>query len=113
MTDLVDQLLLCCCRPRISVQRIANLNIALQFLEDQRIRLVNIRAEDIEKGNLKIILGLMWTIILRFQIQKNTKEVLGDSQISTVPCNIHVCHNAYSTDLLSPIKNQRFQTNGC
>lgn len=33
-----------------------------------QIKLVNIRAEDIVDGNPKLILGLIWTIILHFQV---------------------------------------------
>jgi hypothetical protein len=33
------------------------------------VRLENIGAEDIVDGNPRMILGLIWTIILRFQIQ--------------------------------------------
>lgn len=34
------------------------------------MRLENIGAEDIVDGNPRMILGLIWTIILRFQIQE-------------------------------------------
>jgi len=33
-----------------------------------QIKLVNIRAEDIVDGNPKLTLGLIWTIILHFQV---------------------------------------------
>ena len=45
-----------------------NLNACLLFLKNENIRLVNIGAEDIYKKDLKLILGLIWTIILRYQI---------------------------------------------
>ncbi|KAG8192775.1 hypothetical protein JTE90_019094 [Oedothorax gibbosus] len=44
-----------------------NVQIALDFLRYRKIKLVNIRAEDIVDGNPKLILGLIWTIILHFQ----------------------------------------------
>ena len=50
------------------VQRIENLNKVLDFLKRKRIQLENIGAEDILDGNERLILGLIWTIILRFQI---------------------------------------------
>lgn len=34
-----------------------------------QIKLVNIRAEDIVDGNPKLTLGLIWTIILHFQVR--------------------------------------------
>jgi hypothetical protein len=34
-----------------------------------KIKLVNIRADDIVDGNPKLTLGLIWTIILHFQVR--------------------------------------------
>ncbi|XP_017053675.1 dystonin isoform X31 [Drosophila ficusphila] len=45
-----------------------NAQMALDFLRYKKIKLVNIRAEDIVDGNPKLTLGLIWTIILHFQI---------------------------------------------
>ncbi|XP_025831436.1 plectin [Agrilus planipennis] len=45
-----------------------NVDTALHFLRCKKIRLVNIRSEDIVDGNPKLTLGLIWTIILHFQI---------------------------------------------
>lgn len=45
-----------------------NGQMALDFLRYKKIKLVNIRAEDIVDGNPKLTLGLIWTIILHFQV---------------------------------------------
>lgn len=45
-----------------------NVDTALHFLHCKKIRLVNIRSEDIVDGNPKLTLGLIWTIILHFQV---------------------------------------------
>lgn len=37
-------------------------------------RLVNIGPQDILAGNLKLILGLLWTIIYNYQVSKGFKE---------------------------------------
>ena len=50
------------------VHRVENVNKSLAFLHT-KVRLENIGAEDIVDGNPRMILGLIWTIILRFQIQ--------------------------------------------
>ncbi|KAK3715402.1 alpha-actinin [Vermiconidia calcicola] len=55
-------------RPKLRVQRFENVNIALDFIKRRKIQLTNIGAEDIVDGNQKIILGLIWTLILRFTI---------------------------------------------
>ena len=38
------------------------------YLRYKEIKLVNIRGEDIVDGNPKLTLGLIWTIILHFQV---------------------------------------------
>ncbi|RMY23704.1 hypothetical protein D0866_11586 [Hortaea werneckii] len=55
-------------RPKLRVQRFENVNIALDFIKSRKIQLTNIGAEDIVDGNRKIVLGLIWTLILRFTI---------------------------------------------
>jgi hypothetical protein len=55
--------------PKIRVQKIENLNFSLEFLKNEGIKLVGVGGPDIVDGNLKLILGLIWTIILRYQIQ--------------------------------------------
>ena len=54
--------------PKIEIQKLENLNKCLQFLKDKEIQLVNIGSKDIFSGNEKLILGLLWTIILRFEV---------------------------------------------
>jgi len=55
--------------PKIRVQKIENANFSLEFLKNEGIKLVGVGGGDIVDGNLKLILGLIWTIILRYQIQ--------------------------------------------
>ena len=55
---------------KMRVHRIENVNKSLAFLHT-KVRLENIGAEAIVDGNPRMILGLIWTIILRFQIQVN------------------------------------------
>ncbi|KAF7638383.1 hypothetical protein Mgra_00002066, partial [Meloidogyne graminicola] len=54
---------------RMRVQKIENINKSLEFLKQKKIQLENIGAEDIADGNEHLILGLIWTIILRFTIE--------------------------------------------
>jgi glutaredoxin len=56
---------------RIPPQKLENNALALKFLESEGIKLVNIGPEDITDGRLKLTLGLLWTIILRYQINKS------------------------------------------
>ncbi|PAV59690.1 hypothetical protein WR25_21273 isoform A [Diploscapter pachys] len=50
--------------------RIQNVQYCLDFLRNKKIKLVNIRPEDIVEGNGKLTLGLIWTIILNFQVSE-------------------------------------------
>jgi len=54
--------------PRLRVQKCENVHKALEYIRGRGIQLFNIGAEDIVDGNLKLILGLLWTLILRFTI---------------------------------------------
>lgn len=53
---------------RMRFHMLQNVQMALDFLRYKKIKLVNIRAEDIVDGNPKLTLGLIWTIILHFQV---------------------------------------------
>ncbi|CAJ0916061.1 unnamed protein product, partial [Mesorhabditis belari] len=50
--------------------RMQNVQCCLDYLKQKNIKLVNIRAEDIVDGNGKLTLGLIWTIILNFQVSQ-------------------------------------------
>ncbi|KAK0139530.1 Microtubule-actin cross-linking factor 1, isoforms 1/2/3/5 [Merluccius polli] len=52
---------------RMRFHRLQNVQIALNFLKERQVKLVNIRNDDITDGNPKLTLGLIWTIILHFQ----------------------------------------------
>jgi len=58
--------------PKMPIHKLENINKALEFLKREAITLVNIGSQDIMEGNVKCILGLVWTLILRYQIQKGS-----------------------------------------
>lgn len=62
--------------PRLRIQKIENVNTALGFIKHRGIQLHNIGAEDITDGNLKLILGLLWILVLRFTISEINEEGL-------------------------------------
>ena len=55
-------------KPTFRSQKLENVNIALSFLEADGLTLVNIDSTDIVDGKLKLILGLVWTLILHYSI---------------------------------------------
>ncbi|KAJ5079339.1 alpha-actinin-2 [Anaeramoeba ignava] len=62
--------------PRLRIQKIENVKVALNFIESRGVKLASIGAEDIVDGNLKLILGAIWTVILRFAIADISIEQL-------------------------------------
>uniref|UniRef100_A0A671MCP7 Actinin, alpha 4 n=1 Tax=Sinocyclocheilus anshuiensis TaxID=1608454 RepID=A0A671MCP7_9TELE len=54
-------------RGKMRVHKINNVNKALDFIASKGVKLVSIGAEEIVDGNAKMTLGMIWTIILRFQ----------------------------------------------
>ncbi|CAH0717942.1 unnamed protein product, partial [Brenthis ino] len=60
-------------RGRMRFHMLQNVQMALDFLRYKKIKLVNIRAEDIVDGNPKLTLGLIWTIILHFQLEQSLR----------------------------------------
>jgi hypothetical protein len=49
-------------------QKIDNITIAIRFIQDQGVKLIGIGAPDIVDGNVKLTLGLLWPLILRYQL---------------------------------------------
>ncbi|XP_037087159.1 filamin-A-like [Pollicipes pollicipes] len=56
-------------RPAFRSQKLENVSVALRFLErDEHIKIVNIDSAHIVDCQLKLILGLIWTLILHYSI---------------------------------------------
>lgn len=73
-------------KPTMKAQRLNNVDTALRFLADvEKIKLVNISSSDIVEGNLKLILGLMWTLILHYSISMPVWEGEDDFDPSLTP----------------------------
>ncbi|OZC08192.1 hypothetical protein X798_04808 [Onchocerca flexuosa] len=52
-------------------QKLENISLALRFLEnEEHIKIINIDSSAIADRNLKLILGLVWTLILHYSISK-------------------------------------------
>ncbi|KAM4541121.1 uncharacterized protein clmna [Fundulus diaphanus] len=69
--------------------RLNNIAKVLSFLEERNVKLVSIDAADITDGNSSIILGLIWNIILFFQIKELTGNIRSQfpssSSLSSIP----------------------------
>lgn len=73
-------------RGKMRIHCLENVDKALEFLKEQHVHLENIGAHDIVDGNPSLTLGLIWTIILRFQIQ----DVFNDYIINRIERPVHV-----------------------
>ena len=60
--------------PKLRVQKFENVSKSLDFIKSKGIQMTNIGPEDVVDGNRKIILGLIWTLILRFTITDINQE---------------------------------------
>ncbi|XP_023696920.2 alpha-actinin-2b [Paramormyrops kingsleyae] len=61
-------------RGKMRFHKIANVNKALDFIISKGVKLVSIGPEEIVDGNIKMTLGMIWTIILRFAIHDISVE---------------------------------------
>ncbi|XP_046895507.1 filamin-B-like isoform X2 [Hypomesus transpacificus] len=61
-------------RPTFRQMRLDNVSVALEFLEQENIKLVSIDSKAIVDGNMKLILGLVWTLILHYSISSPLLE---------------------------------------
>eukprot|EP00042_Codosiga_hollandica_P034229 m.238495 g.238495 ORF g.238495 m.238495 type:complete len:638 (-) comp54356_c0_seq2:167-2080(-) len=63
--------------PRRPIQFSQNIDIALQFLQrHEKIKLVNISALDISEGKATLILGLVWTMIVHYDMRGHRHSVV-------------------------------------
>ena len=74
--------------PKMRVQCVENTKIALNFIQQDGVKLVNIGPEDIVDGKLNLILGLLWTLILKYQITKNKVDSSEDALLKWVNSKI-------------------------
>ncbi|XP_069136952.1 dystrophin-like isoform X1 [Argopecten irradians] len=64
---------------KLRVHHINNINQAISLLENSfSIKLVNISSNDIVDGNPKLTLGLVWSIILHWQVKDVMKDLMDD-----------------------------------
>ncbi|XP_043917738.1 nesprin-1-like [Protopterus annectens] len=95
---------------------IANIGAALKFLEGRRsvyrgspIKLVNINSTDIADGRPSIVLGLIWTIILYFQIEELTSNLPVLQSLSSSTSSVDSLAGSEAT---SPPSKRKIVTKG-
>ncbi|CAB1336108.1 unnamed protein product [Coregonus sp. 'balchen'] len=61
-------------RPTFRQMRLDNVSVALKLLDQENVKLVSIDSKAIMDGNMKLILGLVWTLILHYSISSHLLE---------------------------------------
>uniref|UniRef100_A0A665V265 Filamin B n=1 Tax=Echeneis naucrates TaxID=173247 RepID=A0A665V265_ECHNA len=72
-------------RPNFRQMKLENVSVALEFLDKENIKLVSIDSKAIVDGNLKLILGLVWTLILHYSISMPVWEGEDEEAESKTP----------------------------
>ncbi|KAF7996048.1 hypothetical protein HCN44_009833 [Aphidius gifuensis] len=85
-------------QPTFRSHKLENVGVALKFLVDENINIVNIDSSDIVDGNLKLILGLVHTIMFHYSIS------IPDWEFSVNPCPVY--------DVLSHVDVSKIKVNG-
>ncbi|XP_055327247.1 titin-like isoform X2 [Paramacrobiotus metropolitanus] len=93
---------------------LSNVERALDYLRHRNIKLVNINSSDVVDGNETVILGLIWTIILNFQIDQDLAHLRENFLISPVPSGVQSgSYEARSRSVSpSPTKKPRLAARG-
>jgi hypothetical protein len=77
--------------PRMKIQAIQNLSTALQYIQSElAVKLIGIGAEDVYGGNLKLILGLLWSMFRTLRIAQLANE-LGEAGKTGRFCLFELC----------------------
>lgn len=81
--------------------KLQNVQNVLDYLQKvKKIKLVNIRNDEIVDGNPKLILGLLWTLILHFQVGKNPLACAPDTPfLSPVAFTLHTHEMPMNSDI--------------
>jgi len=72
--------------PKLRIHNIQNIGLCLKHIEDHGVKLIGIGAEELVDQNLKMTLGMIWTIILRFAIQDISLEELSAKEALLLWC---------------------------
>ncbi|KAI5180032.1 actinin alpha 1/4 [Nematocida sp. AWRm80] len=68
--------------PKMIIHKIENIHKVLEYLKvHNNMNMVNIGAEDIQEGSIKLTLALIWRLILAFSLQEIKERIGGDRDL--------------------------------
>ena len=71
-------------KPITKLQRLENTEIALNFLKSDGVKIINFNSRNIIEGDLRMLLGLLWTLIVKYHIGKNGQDASRNGLIEWV-----------------------------
>uniref|UniRef100_A0A6B2KZD0 Calponin-homology (CH) domain-containing protein n=1 Tax=Arcella intermedia TaxID=1963864 RepID=A0A6B2KZD0_9EUKA len=78
-------------KPKVQIQKLENVTKTLKWMQQNGIKLVATGSEDIHYGRTKYVLGMVWTLILYYQLDSSEdEEELGMSMRSAL---LEWCNN--------------------
>ncbi|XP_056102361.1 filamin-A isoform X3 [Rhinichthys klamathensis goyatoka] len=77
-------------RPTFRQLKLDNVSVALEFLDHEKVKLVSIDSKAIVDGNLKLILGLVWTLIQHYSISTLAWEDEANDSVSKLTPEIRL-----------------------
>ncbi|KYR00721.1 alpha actinin [Tieghemostelium lacteum] len=89
--------------PKLRIHNIQNIGLCLKHIESHNVKLIGIGAEELVDKNVKMTLGMIWTIILRFAIQDISIEELSAKEALLLWCQ-------RKTEGFERVKVQNFHT---
>ncbi|KAH0785097.1 C2 domain containing protein [Histomonas meleagridis] len=72
-------------QPTRDIQMLENCNLAVKHIEDEGVKLVNISGRDIFEGDIKLTLGFVWILIMKYNISKVAGTTSSDSDDDEEP----------------------------
>lgn len=73
--------------PKHNVEKVTNCDMAIDMFEKDGVRFVGISGKDVSDSNQKLVLGLVWSLILHYSINKaitdGSDKVNGEEQTAT------------------------------
>lgn len=66
--------------PKMKIHKVENVGWALKFIAEHNVKLASIGPNEIVDGDVKLTLGMLWTIILRFAIAGLSEEGMSAKQ---------------------------------
>jgi len=73
-------------KPKMRFHKVENLSKCFTFMKEKGLKLINIGPEDMLDGNLKLTLGLVWSLIEKWDISEMSDEDLSGKDALLLWC---------------------------